>query len=886
MKITTLLIIGLFAILSYFFLIPSENIPKVMADKVYSQPVLMAEESPTEFVRMPSVPCRPLIFKDKHLSVNIQGIDNCSLPVSSTFDVNWKINQKVSLKNKQYDFIVFSMPHTVRFNGTSFLMLPPEVKLPFGFKFAEDKMRVLFPLYLPQIQKNQGTFQIRPLIAGEFKLDWAYLVVSEKGDIVFSSKSSDTSVTFEMQERKNPRLVVQDRVGVEQPDKVLLSPSRDYEVRVFKERFQVLYAKSGELLFERAGIEPNFSPGSRFLGYLTGTNEEGNPEAPLKIIDLLDQKLIINEPRKVFNVAAWGKNDSFLMIGFEIWGYLNIILPWLETNNIFIIDGAAHAYSAWKGTQFNIELENSLLHCSSIYSDDSYHLSLIGNEFFLNKNNIKYEEFPILISTPKMWEIEGSFKISNIAHKPQRGMLQFFNYPILVKNKLYKTPKMASIDKDKTTIRGYTINRGVTLQLTKDNVPNFIKKNTSSKSLLNRLRDMNLVIQKNYKPSEKNDWQDVKKDAINNLKISHPNLKGITISKILNRKKNNDDDECVTTQNKFKYQYWNNKDQEFLFIQVRCWGGAASTPNTSGDLYMFNNHKKGVSIESILLKKYDHKMIYKNFPLDISESSNDEIRAFLSENYIMLIASIDGSSVITFDVKKNNIKTFFTNIEEVQDIESLHLSKNNKLVLQINKSGHFYLYDIASQQRVLNGLYTDDGFYDGTREGAYYITWHYPGIKQHFAFNQFESKFKRPDIIQAILNGKTVNKPKVQLLPPPNVEMVLNHAGNYAQQATIELSATSILPLSNLRVFIDGVPIAEIPVNGRQAKTTVPIELKRGKHWITAIAHNEQGYSSIPQSLMVDASKIKAKGNNLYVLGIGVDKYPNLPPKNNLDYAK
>jgi uncharacterized caspase-like protein len=115
--------------------------------------------------------------------------------------------------------------------------------------------------------------------------------------------------------------------------------------------------------------------------------------------------------------------------------------------------------------------------------------------------------------------------------------------------------------------------------------------------------------------------------------------------------------------------------------------------------------------------------------------------------------------------------------------------------------------------------------------------------------------------------------------------MVLKHPGNYAKQATVELSATSIRPLSNLRLFVDGAPVAKIPVTGKQAQKTVPLKLKRGKHWITAVAYNDQGYSSIPKSLMIDASAIKAKGSNLYVLGVGVDNYPNMPTAN-LDYAK
>jgi hypothetical protein len=910
----TVIFIGLLATSSYFLFSSSESTPEVVANEGPSQDFI-------EVVRTPSVPCRPLTFTDAHWSVDIQGMNNCSTSVNSTFDVNWQIQQKGPLQPKQYDFIAFSMPHTVRFNGTGFLMLPPQVKLPFGFQFADDQMRVLFPLYLPQSQTTQGTFQIRPLVAGEFTLNWAYLVVNEKGDIVFSSKNTDTAMTFEIQERKNPKLVVQDRVGIEKPEKVLLSPSREYEVRVFEDRFQVLYAKTGELLFERAGKEPNFSPGSRFLGYLAGTNEEGEPEAPLEIIDLLDQKVILNEPYKMFSVAAWEQNDSFLVMGFNIWGAVEIILPLLETNNEFSTTENSHYASAWENSQFAIDLENALFRIRGgdfnlLYSliwnsDEAFLDQKFGKRYSLTKNSIdnryysntlKNLGFPILRVPPKMWEIEGSFKISHIAGKPQRGMRHFFNNPIVAKNSLLTTTTIASVNQEKTSIRGYSMNRGIVMRLTEDAPSNDI----SLQNILDRLRNIGLVTQKNHQPSEQNDWQhdvDVK-EVVNTLKRHHPRLKGLQKSNILKiyypqlkgLKLIPKEEECYSSEigNAIKYQYWNNKGNEFLLAHIVCWDGGASEVNKSGNLHIFNTHKEAFSIQKALLKMYGYEIVDKHFKLDLTTFFQSEIKPFFSEDNILLMVSVDGSSITVFDANKNEVKAFLMNIPESQDIDSLHLSENGKLVLQINEGGRFYLYDIASQQRILNGLYiddeivlyTDEGFYDGTREGTYYITWHYPGLKQHFAFNQFESQFKRPDLIKAILNGQPVNKPKVQLLPPPSVEMVLNHAGNYAQQATIELTASSIRSLSNLRVFVDGTPVAEIPVSGRQAQTTVPIELKRGKHWITAVAYNDQGYSSIPERVSVDASKIKAKGSNLYVLGVGIDRYPNLPAQKNLDYAK
>jgi hypothetical protein len=897
----TFIFIGLLATSSYFLFSSSESTPEVVANEGPSQDFI-------EVTRTPSVPCRPLTFTDAHWSVDIQGMNNCSTSVNSTFDVNWQIQQKGPLQPKQYDFIAFSMPHTVRFNGTGFLMLPPQVKLPFGFQFADDQMRVLFPLYLPQSQTTQGTFQIRPLVAGEFTLNWAYLVVNEKGDIVFSSKNTDTAMTFEIQERKNPKLVVQDRVGIEKPEKVLLSPSREYEVHVFEDRFQVLYANTKELLFERAGKEPNFSPGSRFLGYEPSVGS-------IEILDLLNENIITQH--QSFQVIAWSKNDSFLIIGFSSWGDIEMILPFLEENNSIVGERGCHACDAWETSQLAIDLKNGLV---SFRTESTKHWNTVHSLLKDNKNSLterwiedhqysrilKVLGFPIPRHFPKLWEIKEGFELSHIAYEG-RGMKSFFNAP-LSKQVAPQLIEVASFDDKKGVIRGHSINRGIVSQLVEDISQKDYQK--ISKSLLKRLDDIGFSVHQNSMPlePENDEWiegQMTVKNTINSIKANYPLFQELTYSKILSN------EACVPWlreyEDSMKYQLWQNKSNKFLLVQAVCNGGAGSTLVLYGDLFLFsiaNNHRShSLSLRESLSNMIIHSELAtkkedseKYFQLDYwsEEKISHEIRAFLSDNNILLLASMGRSSAFVFDANTNKPKALIQNIQEIQDIESLHLSENGKLVLQINEGGRFYLYDIASQQRILNGLYiddeivlyTDEGFYDGTREGTYYITWHYPGLKQHFTFNQFESQFKRPDLIKAILNGQPVNKPKVQLLPPPSVEMVLNHAGNYAQQATIELTASSIRSLSNLRVFVDGTPVAEIPVSGRQAQTTVPIELKRGKHWITAVAYNDQGYSSIPERVSVDASKIKAKGSNLYVLGVGIDRYPNLPAQKNLDYAK
>jgi hypothetical protein len=354
------------------------------------------------------VSCIPPASTDTLLSVEINGIEDCRIPVSSTFDMSWKTDNSVPLQDKQYNFVIFTLPNTVRFNGSGFLMLPPEVKLPFGFKFAPDKMRVLFPLYLLD-DNTQSQFQIKPLVAGKFTLKWAYVIVNEDGKITFSSSQTNKqsqSSTFDVVDEK-PVLVVQDRVGMEKPEKTYISPSKEYELRVFKDQFQVLYAETGELVLERTGKNPNFSPGSRFIGYFSVKQKSIFTDS-IKIIDLLDKKNIFE--RESFQVVAWGKNDSFLIIGIYEYGWLTVVLPWLEENNYLEgMNQGCHACDAWQTTHLAIDIENSLVRFRNAYDCDYLQNLLNKKDYWMgcHLKESKYQQllqshgFPILKKQPK-----------------------------------------------------------------------------------------------------------------------------------------------------------------------------------------------------------------------------------------------------------------------------------------------------------------------------------------------------------------------------------------------------------------------------------------------------------------------------------------------------
>ena len=69
--------------------------------------------------------------------------------------------------------------------------------------------------------------------------------------------------------------MVRDQFSTDTPKRVVRSNSGEFELQIFDEFYRVIDTKSRELLQERAGWDPNFSPSGRFLGaYANGPGFE------------------------------------------------------------------------------------------------------------------------------------------------------------------------------------------------------------------------------------------------------------------------------------------------------------------------------------------------------------------------------------------------------------------------------------------------------------------------------------------------------------------------------------------------------------------------------------------------------------------------------------
>src|SRR4029077_17948625 len=58
------------------------------------------------------------------------------------------------LDGSRLDMVVVSVPNTVRLKGSGFIVIPPGETMPFGVDLDSDRLRLVFPLYLPEAQEK------------------------------------------------------------------------------------------------------------------------------------------------------------------------------------------------------------------------------------------------------------------------------------------------------------------------------------------------------------------------------------------------------------------------------------------------------------------------------------------------------------------------------------------------------------------------------------------------------------------------------------------------------------------------------------------------------------------------------------------------------------
>ncbi len=230
-------------------------------------------------------------------------------------------------------------------------------------------------------------------------------------------------------------------------------------------------------------------------------------------------------------------------------------------------------------------------------------------------------------------------------------------------------------------------------------------------------------------------------------------------------------------------------------------------------------------------------------------------------------------------------------------IKNVSFLPNDTKVISTDGAGMISVWDVKSGTLIVKMYpsgdgewitFSEDGYYDASIEGSGLVHWVPPEGLATYSFNQFETFFKKSEILKERLAGNLLaGKPAPLVKAPPTV-YIENKGGQKTSQSVYPVSVKAKSRgsiINKIRVFNNAKPAVEKTVQTKEIQYLQEVKLQTGSNRISVIAYDENGFSSTPQ--YVDVVKQGDKGNrpDLHILSVGISDYPLLDLNWQLDYA-
>lgn len=180
-----------------------------------------------------------------------------------------------------------------------------------------------------------------------------------------------------------------------------------------------------------------------------------------------------------------------------------------------------------------------------------------------------------------------------------------------------------------------------------------------------------------------------------------------------------------------------------------------------------------------------------------------------------------------------------------------------------------------------------DGTYRSSLDGARALAWNFASPLEGFSFERFAARFDKPEVLSTRLAGQDAPT-NVELARPPRLTVNDGPQGilqTSERSVSIATTATSGSRVDRVRAFVDGRPVAEQLVCAREGKATLTVSLHAGQNRVGLVAYDAAGQASNTQNIDVVSTSPLAQRPNLHVVAIGVSRYPNMTPDQQLEYA-
>ncbi|UQA59270.1 caspase family protein [Polyangium aurulentum] len=181
---------------------------------------------------------------------------------------------------------------------------------------------------------------------------------------------------------------------------------------------------------------------------------------------------------------------------------------------------------------------------------------------------------------------------------------------------------------------------------------------------------------------------------------------------------------------------------------------------------------------------------------------------------------------------------------------------------------------------------TPEGAYRSSLDGARSIAWAFSSPLEGFSFERFATRFENPDLVMRRLSGDLAPAP-ASLSRPPRLTIEGARSAVRTTERTIKLTAetSSGSRVDRVRAFVDGRPVADQLVCAREGTVSLDVPLHAGQNRVSLVAYDAEGYGSNTQQIDVVSTSTAVERPDLYVVAMGVSRYPNMPEEQQLEYA-
>ncbi len=840
------------------------------------------------------------------------------IKVGETVEVSWSVAK--SFPSKIPVYVVLSIPGEARFEikiasedqqgpesellsgegdreFPGFLALTPEARGPYGIKTGLGQTRVLIPLHSPESPHN-GSFSIRMLTTGNKTLTSTVVAATRCGEQTLAKpRGQAISIAAAPAE-----VVVQNPYDIEVPVSAVASNNGRYMLQVFKGHYRVFETATGAKIIDRAGHDPNFSPTSRFvvadIGDADGTDFE--------VIDLASRTVVA---RPLGPFIGWLYGDSMLLDGAYQYGLgfhqalvsrSGVKQLWnrfvLEHSDGDLIDShddhlwsyrgdECHGCRAWT-SRIAIDLEGR---CAVGLATD---LKRPGTCPLPDAGPVWRATEPLAFTHVLKAKPEDLNPSDEETKKEVAGWRPLLSG--LVRHRqipAQSVPQQMAIVLDGTKVRGDWIGA----------MPRASRSDPKrrSKSLMAELEGFGVklapfnareVVSFAPRSAEGEDlgvtgqYGTTPEDAerlTNRLVSAVPALK-----QELAKDKEADTYSSETLsirRNIMGLWGWMANGRPLFLLQTFQIEGSGAFGG--GYIYLLDGRQGASSVTTIAAEGFWDG----NYG---STAEQTRIRVQLvSDRYLVMASAVD-KTLAVYDVTTRTVVAVLKDVPQADLIADLAMSSDGRLIIQINSDGQFFIHDVVSRRLIVLGryldgetiLYTKEGYYWSSYEGAHFLNLRFPGVAGQFPFDQFAAILNRKDIVEGRLRGAGHSPPAPTLVPPPTADMEFDTSTlpKAAGKLLVRVRSASPSGVAHLRFYQDGQLIRQVEATGKDIQGVVALDTAPHARWLTMLAVDTNGLVSAPQALHLRARTTGT--NRLHAILVGVDTYPD--PRNKLTYAK